>query len=212
MMEKLPDRIDHLVYATTDLEEATQAIQELLGAPAVPGGRHPRWGTRNALVLLGPRTYLELIGPDPEQSDHAGPRPFGLDALDHPRLATWACRGSDLHSIVLAAKGLGVDLGDVLPGGRQKPDGTRLSWTMTDALKPREGGLIPFFIDWGLSTHPAGDAPASCSFVRLRLEHPGPRRLRGVLGALGLDVPVSSGREPALIATLASPRGEVELR
>jgi hypothetical protein len=54
----LLERVDHLVYATADLDRGVAEIELLLGIRASPGGRHPAWGTRNALVALGSMSYL----------------------------------------------------------------------------------------------------------------------------------------------------------
>jgi len=43
--------IDHLVYATPDLDLGIATIERLLGVRATAGGRHPGAGTRNALEL-----------------------------------------------------------------------------------------------------------------------------------------------------------------
>jgi hypothetical protein len=205
-------RLDHLVYATPDLAAAVRDLGVQLGVVAAPGGRHPGWGTRNALLALGPRVYLEIVGPDPEGSPPPGQRPFSIDGLSSPRLVTWAFRGEDLPAVVRNAARGGVDLGEVQARSRQRPDGSTLSWTMTDPLADRAGGIVPFFINWGDSPHPAGGAPAECRLLSVRAEHPDARRVSSVLGLLGIDLTVETGAAPALAARLATPRGEVELR
>ena len=69
--------IDHLVYATPDLDLGIDTIERLLGVRATPGGQHLGAGTRNALVALGPGTYLEIVGPDPANS----PNPNNQDGF-----------------------------------------------------------------------------------------------------------------------------------
>src|SRR5438093_2048592 len=129
---KLLAQVDHLVYATPDLKVGTDAIEKLLGIRATPGGQHPGMGTRNALVALGPATYLEIIGPDPDQPKPSGPRRFGIDGLEAPKLLTWVAKGTDLEVFLDRARRAGVKLGDVISGSRRRPDGVVLSWRYTD--------------------------------------------------------------------------------
>jgi hypothetical protein len=55
-------RVDHLVYATSDLQTGVDRIEELLGVLAAPGGQHLGRGTRNALLslVMSPRGRVEL--------------------------------------------------------------------------------------------------------------------------------------------------------
>ena len=204
--------LDHLVFVVPDLAAAMDALEGRLGVRAAPGGRHPAWSTHNALFALGDGAYFEIIAPDPARPAPNLPRHFGLDHVEAPRLATWAVRATPLESVVDRAQALGEPLGPVLSGGRKRSDGVELAWRLTDPAAAREGGVLPFFIDWGVSPHPSLDAPRGVSLRRLRAEHPDAPRVRERLVQLGLDLPVEPGPAPALIATLATPRGEVELR
>jgi hypothetical protein len=57
--------IDHLVYAVSDLRAAVADLEERLGVRARDGGRHTGLGTHNALLSLGPQTYLAELDPCP---------------------------------------------------------------------------------------------------------------------------------------------------
>jgi hypothetical protein len=205
-------RIDHLVYATPDLQLGVDAIEKQLGVKATSGGQHPGLGTRNALIALGPTSYLEIIGPDPEQPKPSAPRRFGIDDLTAPRIVRWVVKSSDLAAVAATAARAGVTLGPIASGNRRRPDGVVLAWRYTDPAVVVEDGLVPFFIDWGSSPHPALTAAKGATLTRLRAEHPDAPRVQQMLDALGLDLRVSQTSAPAIIATIDSPRGRVELR
>ena len=131
--------VDHLVYATPELNAGVERIEKLLGVKASPGGQHPGRGTRNALLALGPTSYLEIIGPDPEQPTPALPRPFGIDDLKEPRLVAWAAKSMDLARLAREAGRNGVRLGEVISGSRRRADGVMLSWRYTDPRDDRGG-------------------------------------------------------------------------
>jgi hypothetical protein len=205
-------RIDHLIFATPDLAAGVEQVERLLGVRAVPGGQHPGAGTRNALIRLGDSTYLEIIGPDPDQPKPDRPRRFGIDDLKGPRLVTWAAKGTDLEGIVASAKSHGVDIGQVQSGSRRRPDGVLLSWRLTVSPALNSDGIVPFFIDWGETPHPAATLPKGCALISLRAEHTDAERVRAMLVGLGLNLPVEPSPVPALIALVRTPLGDVELR
>ncbi len=207
-----PRNLDHLVYATLDLVATVDEMEQRLGTRAVGGGRHSAWATHNALLGLGSSAYLELVAPDPSAPAPAAPRPFELDRLRAPRLVTWVVRDHDLEGRVEAARQAGLDLGTIASRSRQRPDGTILSWRMTDPLAARLDGLAPFFIDWGDTPHPAASAPPAGSVDELRAEHPDAERVGAILKAIGIELNVTPGLAPALIARIATSRGPVELR
>ncbi len=205
-------QVDHLVFATPDLQLGIDTAERLFGVRATPGGQHPGEGTRNALIALGTSSYFEIIGPDPAQPAPKGGHRFGIDAITAPRLATWVAKGMSLVQFAADAKAHGIDLGAVIPGSRKRPDGVVLAWTYTDPRVVLADRLVPYFIDWGSSPHPSATAAKGVRLVGLRAEHPDAARVQAMLKQLGLDLIVSRGPTPAIIATFQSPKGRVELR
>jgi len=205
-------RPDHVVYGVADLGTAVDELAERLGVRPAAGGRHVGRGTHNALLGLGGGTYLEVIAADPEQAPFAGPLSFALDRLRLPRLVGWACRTTDLDERVAAARERGFDPGDVREMSRRRPDGFLLEWRLTRHEPDPDRLVVPFLIDWGGSPHPTETAPEGVRLVELRGEHPEPAGVRSALAALGATLEVDEGPEPALIATLDTPRGRVVLR
>jgi hypothetical protein len=205
-------RIDHLIYATPDLDRTVADLETQTGVLASAGGSHPGRGTRNALLALGARCYLEILGPDPGQPPPERPRTRGIDQLRAAKLVGWAANASDLERLSKRALAQGVELGAVRPGSRRKPDGELLQWRFTDPNKVLLDGLVPFLIDWGGAAHPALDAARGCALLELRAEYPEPAAALRALHALDLRIPVTQAAVPALVARIKSPRGIVTLR
>ncbi|MFW6084826.1 MAG: VOC family protein [Gemmatimonadota bacterium] len=204
--------IDHLLYGTPDLSEGIDRIERLLGVRPVPGGRHPQYGTRNALAAIGPSCYLEVMAPDPSLPAPERGVLFGLPELSEPRLVSWVLRRKAIDEVAAAA-----GLGPVSAGRRERDDGTVVSWRLSDPYADRFGGVVPFLIDWGETPHPANSAPPAGELVRLRLEHPAPDRVRSALRVLGVDVTeapdgradidVTPGEAPRLAALIRLQEG-----
>src|SRR6202045_3828947 len=192
--------VDHLVYGTADLDRGISEVERVLGVRASLGGQHPIWGTRNALVALGPNSYLEIIAPNPDHSPPFEGRPFGLEALSSSRLVGWAAKGSGLTNLRDAAAQHGVELGRVISGSRRQADGTVLTWKLTDLRCVVADGIVPFFIDWGIAPHPALVASQGATLVSLVAKHPDAHRVRHMLRIIGVDLPVGADLAPALIA------------
>jgi hypothetical protein len=101
--------IDHVIYADPDLDAAVAALHRHLGVRASGGGKHPGRGTHNKLLALGPRTYLELIAPDPSQPAPATPRPYGVEGIAQGGLVGWAIAVEDIEAASAWARSHGFD-------------------------------------------------------------------------------------------------------
>jgi hypothetical protein len=203
-MRQASDVLDHLVLATPDVGATGRWVEQATGVTASPGGRHIGRGTRNVLYSLGPASYLEIIGPDPEQASPPDPRPFGIDGLTGPALVAWAIAVDDIEAAVERARGAGFDPGPYEGMQRRRPDGVLLSWRLTTPASV----VIPFLIDWGASPHPAADAVPGLILAQLAARHPDPGGVSRNLGALGVTMTIEPGSE-ALLATLRGPRGSI---
>ena len=201
--------VDHLVFASPDLDAGVDAIETLLGVRAVPGGSHPQWGTRNALLALGPDVYLEIIAPDPELSRPERGYAFGIDGLDKPTLVTWAIKSDNIDVVSERAREEGYDPGPAFGGNRALPGGDTLQWRLTLPQLDFGGGLVPFLIDWGDSEHPAEALPQGGRLVELSGKHSNPARVSNALKALGVRMPVKRGARPQLAAMIESESGPV---
>ena len=224
--------LDHLVYATPDLRASVEALSERFGTEPAPGGAHPGWGTRNALIGLGIGVYLEIIGPDPRQPDPERSRPFLIDNLTDARLVTWAYRHPDPESmrktLELALRNTPDDqevrLGPVRAMSRARPDGDTLHWRLSDPMALPVGGIVPFVIDWGTTPHPSTALPNDCKLLELVVSHPDADMLRPVLDAfrplrnepdgdisIVSDISIVAAPEPGIRARLETPNGEIDL-
>jgi hypothetical protein len=89
--------VDHLVYGTPDLGMGTNARQ-LLGLRATPGGQHRAEEPATHWSRLGPATYLEIIGPDPDQPTPRC-RAVQCGRSEGTSLVTWAAKGKNLENL-----------------------------------------------------------------------------------------------------------------
>ena len=205
----MPSDIDHILLGLSDLDYGIAWVEQRTGIRAKFGGVHPGRGTRNALLSLGPRRYLEIIAPDPQQPLLPPAQP--LAAMREPRLFNWAVHTNDVAAADKRAVAVGIDTEGLAAGSRTRPDGRILRW-QTCRLKDDRGGLLPCFIQWdGESVHPAEDAPVGCILEHFAVETPAVREFEGLCGALGLQVAVAYSEKPALRAIIRSPRGKLEL-
>ena len=157
---------DHIILGCRDLDEGIAHMKKVSGYAAAPGGSHPGRGTRNALLKLGSRCYLEILAPDPAQSELTWHQE--LPALTEPVLVGWAEPAKNLEDLAGRLRAKGIACVGPFGGSRTKPNGEVLRWTLV-TLEDDKQGILPFYIEWAAgSAHPADDAPGACLLVSLR--------------------------------------------
>jgi hypothetical protein len=203
-------RIDHLVWYCADLDQCARYFAETMDCEAAYGGVHPGEGTRNRLLSLAESTYLEIVGPDPAQP--ATNRDTELRQLAGSGLYHWAASGVDLEIVRQRALAAGLEGSAIASGGRRLPDGALLSWKLFGLRNHGFGALLPFFIDWTDSEHPARTAPRGGELVKIEAFTPAAERLRAIYEAFDLNIAVTSGPVPGFQATVVSRKGQQILR
>src|SRR5205823_378012 len=82
---------------------------------------HPGRGTRNALLSLGERRYLEIMAPDPAQSRIVHyPQ---IREMNDPRLIGWAVHPPDMAAIAKQLHESQIAFQGPDDGSRKRPDG-----------------------------------------------------------------------------------------
>jgi hypothetical protein len=203
--------VDHIMWGARDLDEGVAFIEARTGVKPVFGGVHPKRGTRNALVSLGKRQYLEILSIDPGQAGIRDERLSQLEELTAPRILTWAAGARDVEALDKRVRAAGFETSGIVPGSRQKSDGTLLRWR-TVAVVGHGHDVVPFAIEWDVaSTHPSADSPGGCTIRELRLEHPDSSTINRVLEAMGLRLRAARGARARIVARLSTPKGDFEL-
>ena len=213
-MRSAVSAVDHLLLGVSDLDYGMQFVEEKSGIKPVIGGVHPGRGTRNALLSLGDKHYLEIIAPDPAQKEYQST--FDVRALKEPALITWAASAANIDALAKTAQDSGFKVAGPAEGSRKKGDGTTLRWKAfraETAIAAEPVDVIPFFIEWAAdSIHPSQDSPKGCELESLVLEHPEPDRVKEALKKFGIDAATAAGKKAGLTATIRTPRGQWILR
>jgi catechol 2,3-dioxygenase-like lactoylglutathione lyase family enzyme len=140
-------RIDHVMICVPDLQQGMEQYRRM-GFSIHAGGVHTGKGTHNAIAFLQD-DYIELLAiRDPAEHRAASARPGST----HADLASFIEAGGGIRYIILqsddlaaevaAMRSRGVDVSDVVDGGRRTPGGQELRWKAA-ALGP--GNPLPVF-------------------------------------------------------------------
>ncbi|MGL4744213.1 MAG: VOC family protein [Dermatophilaceae bacterium] len=210
-------RVDHVVYAAErDGIQATAArLADLIGVPAIDGGVHPRFGTRNVILPLAHERYIEVVGVlDHPASDKA---PFGQVVRARSECGGgwlgWVVQVDDISEQESRLGRHAVD------GNRRRPDGVELRWKQLGVKGLQADPQLPFFLEWEEGTlHPSGDAHTTVTIGSLQIAGD-PDRVREWLGqpaddtssAIGFEFVSPHGTPGLMSVTFETLRGGVTI-
>jgi hypothetical protein len=207
--DDVPALLDHIILGGKDLDTGIDFVHDGTGVLPAVGGVHPGRGTRNALLSLGERRYLEIIAPDPAQTEIAHfPQ---IRSMTDPRLIGWAVHPPDIGAVAKQLRENKVEFTGPSDGSRKRPDGHVLNWKTINLADDRHG-LLPFFIEWSAdSVHPSKDATAKCTLDYFEILSADPQELAATLKRIGIDFPVQRSDKTRLQAVITGPKGDLKL-
>ncbi|MFT4565353.1 MAG: hypothetical protein ACI9FN_000306 [Saprospiraceae bacterium] len=205
-------RIDHIVYAVPNLEDAIDGFEKVTGVRPIFGGYHTTQGTKNALVNLSNGCYLELLAIDHSNNFISDNRWMGIDLITAPKVTRWALKTKDILKDSIILQSHNSEMGQVKGGQRKMTNGKILKWKLAMPLASPEVEIIPFITDWQASdTHPTDSLPAICQLVHLKLTHPKVDLMQGLLDELGYHLTIEDGKNVKISISIQCPNGIVEL-
>ena len=210
--------LDHVSFAVgaDGLAGTTAELGRLLGATFIDGGAHPRFGTRNMILPLKNRQYLEVVEVlDHPASDKAA---FGKAVRERSDAGggwmAWCVSVDDMEEV---ERRIGRH---AVPGNRRRPDGFNLQWRQIGTSSMRADPQLPYVTAWDIdpSEHPSQMADSDIELIALDIAG-SPQRLSDWLGEPAVDAleqidvnwTAPHGLPGIMAATFRTPNGDVRI-
>lgn len=210
--------LDHLTFAAgpEGLIATAEKLQSRLGVEFIDGGVHPRFGTRNMILPLTRRQYLEVV----EVLEHPASEKAAFGQLVRERSEMgggWVGWCISVDEIGEVEQRIGRH---AVPGNRRRPDGFNLEWVQIGTSTKRSDPQLPHVTQWLIdpSEHPSQAGPSEIELVELDIAG-SPDRLADWLGETAVNsleqIKVNWTAPNALpgimTATFSTPRGLVAI-
>jgi len=152
------DKLDQIVLGTSDFDKAVDDFEKMTGVRPVMVVSLNGLGTKSARVAFDECCFLELIGPDPKQTH----RPLGdkLADIEPGKLVPlhYGVRNKSASAMKDEEfKELGFECDEVTMVAHDQ--GMPWKWDLIFLQGHDDGGLVPFYVNWGDSHHAAGRLP-----------------------------------------------------
>ena len=216
--QEWPMHLDHLSFAVgpAGLETTAEELGALLGATFLDGGAHPRFGTRNMILPLRNRQYLEVV----EVLDHpaAEKAPFGQVVRQRSDAGGgWLGWVVSVDDIAPVEHRIGRH---AVPGNRRRPDGYNLQWRQIGVRGMAADPQLPFVTCWDSDPdeHPSQMAQSEIELVALEIAGD-PQRVADWLGehvfdaleSISVEWAAPHGVPGILAATFSTPNGQIRV-
>ena len=200
--------VDHIIVAIDSLNRGIEQLRQLTGVTAVYGAAHSGRGTHSAWMALGPRTYLEIQAPNPEDTTRSAYREdFTFRGLLTP--AYWALHTRDAERLRAELIQRGLAVGEVVPGTRPRGPDT-LRWRSLIPWGPLNRAILPYYME-RIGRHPSSLSPGGCNLASITVTTPKADSIRALLKTVDVAVRVDSGLRDELAIELDCPTGRVKL-
>jgi hypothetical protein len=210
--------LDHVSFAvgSDGLAGTTAELGRLLNAQFIDGGVHPRFGTRNMILPLKNRQYLEVVEVlDHPASDKAA---FGKVVRERSDAGggwmAWCVSVDDMSEV---ERRIGRH---AVPGNRHRPDGFNLQWRQIGTSSMRADPQLPYVTCWDIdpSEHPSQMAESEIELVAIDIAG-SPNRLSEWLGEPAVDAletidvnwTAPHGLPGVMAVTFRTPAGDVRV-
>lgn len=202
--------IDHIVYAVPDLEEACDYLEGTLEVKPVFGGYHKTKGTKNALLNLGDRCYLEILAIDKANDSITESRWMGVDLITESQITRWAINSNSLVDDQKKLREYNVNMGEIFGGSRETPSGGLLQWEMILPLASPTIELAPFMVNWSPSSiHPSEALANECSLIDINFSQSKSESTEKLFTDLGIDSHIHHSTESKIVIQIKTPSGKI---
>jgi len=190
-----------------------ETFEKKTGIKPVFGGYHSLQGTKNALVQLDEKCYLEFLAIDDSNLSITPPRWMGVDLLTKDRVTRIALKSENLQKDYTVLQQYKQEIGPITGGSRKTASGNLLKWEMIMPLATPEVSLVPFFVDWsGTESHPSSMLPVSnCRVNKISCSHPQSEDITTLYEALSFEIETTKASAVNIELTLSTPKGKIIL-
>ncbi|HLR72070.1 MAG TPA: VOC family protein [Pseudogracilibacillus sp.] len=145
--------LDHIVFASNDVEKASKVYENKFSVKTVKGGNHENWGTYNYLAHFSNDCYIEWLGIHSRTKADKSNNPLiqhlrnTLDAGKQEAFQ-FALRTSKLDPFIYHFERINIPFSGPVQGKRIQPNGKLLTWRMLFPIYDFSKETLPFLIEW----------------------------------------------------------------